>query len=495
MDYRGNIKNDYKGLVGQPLARRRARYRGLSIMAVVASVLGIALSISAGIADVVQRPSETDTAPAPVRLSIPAVIQGSPVQETDRMVASLPLVSADEVPLELPAILPSREEVAPAPVDSPATAAETPPAKNIREVTVRSGDNLTVIFKRLGLSQSLLHQLLKDATVKSLLSRIHPGQSLAFELGAEKQLESLEYSIDEIQTLLIARNGDDYQSEIRTLPLERRETSVAGTITDSLFTDAQKAGLSDNLIMQLVDILGWDIDFALNIREGDQFTVLFEEFFDPDGHKVKDGRILATEFVNRGRQVAALRYRDPTGRVAYYSPDGHAMRKAFLRTPVKFTRISSRFSMGRWHPVLHRMRAHKGVDYAAPTGTPVKAAGDARVAFVGKKGGYGKVIILRHANRYSTLYGHLSRFKKGLRKGQRVRQGQVIGYVGSTGLATGPHLHYEFRVNGKHRDPLKVTLPKSLPLDKKYMDDFKAKTREWVAELEVLRRTRLALND
>ncbi|HIE54487.1 MAG TPA: peptidase M23, partial [Chromatiaceae bacterium] len=250
--------------------------------------------------------------------------------------------------------------------------------------------------------------------------------------------------------------------------------------------DGQKAGLSDRQIMELADIFGWDIDFALELREGDQFRVLYEEQY-LDGKKLRNGPILGAEFINQGKSYRAIRYTDSKGDTAYYDPDGHAKRRAFIRTPVKFSRISSRFTRKRWHPVLKKWRSHKGVDYAAPRGTPVKATGNGTVVFRGKKGGYGNVIFLRHGGKYTTVYGHLSRFAKGVKNGSKVKQGQIIGYVGSTGLATGPHLHYEFRINGIHRNPLTVKLPKTLRLPESEMARFLQQSQPLLAKLDELK--------
>jgi len=243
--------------------------------------------------------------------------------------------------------------------------------------------------------------------------------------------------------------------------------------------------------MQLADIFAWDVDFALDIRSGDSFLVIYEERY-LNGEKLDDGDVLAAEFSNQGHRYQALRFVDDDGNRAYLTPDGHSLRKAFLRTPVNFSRISSHFSLGRKHPILHKLRAHKGVDYAAPTGTPVTASGDGKVAFVGTKGGYGKTVVLQHGQGYSTLYAHLSRFTKGLRAGSRVHQGEVIGFVGSSGLATGPHLHYEFQVNGTHMNPLTVRLPQAAPIEQRYRAAFSQLAGERLAQLETIRRTQLA---
>jgi len=273
--------------------------------------------------------------------------------------------------------------------------------------------------------------------------------------------------------------------------VHRLRTGEGQVVDTSLFEAGQHAGLSDSLIMQMAEIFGWDVDFALDIRAGDRFALVFEEQF-KDGEKIGEGPIVAAEFSNRGRRIRAVRYVDPAGRIDYFSPDGRSMRKAFLRTPVNFTRISSRFSFSRRHPILHKMRAHRGVDYAAPRGTAVKASGDGRVVFAGRNGGYGRTIVLRNGSVYTTLYAHLSRFSKGIRPGKRVEQGQTIGYVGSTGLATGPHLHYEFRVRGAHRDPLSVKLPQAAPLAEGYMDDFRSRAEPLLAKLDLTARTAIA---
>jgi murein DD-endopeptidase MepM/ murein hydrolase activator NlpD len=230
--------------------------------------------------------------------------------------------------------------------------------------------------------------------------------------------------------------------------------------------------------MEMAGIFGWDIDFALELRKGDSFKLLYEEHF-LDGNKLRNGPILMAEFNNDGKLFKAVRYQTPDGNTSYYDPDdGRNKKRAFIRTPVKFARISSRFTNGRFHPVLKKWRAHRGVDYAAPTGTPIKAAGNGKVIFRGTKGGYGKTVIIQHGTKYTTLYAHLSKYAKSSKKGRTIKQGQIIGYVGKTGLATGPHLHYEFRVNGVHRNPLTVKLPKADPINSKYRKDFDQKTAE-----------------
>ncbi len=284
-----------------------------------------------------------------------------------------------------------------------------------------------------------------------------------------------EPSTNRIHSLISADNTTETEY-VSTPPTPSSLSSAYGVITSSLARAGEKAGLSDDLIIQLTNIFAWDIDFATNIRRGDHFTVVYEGSGD-------SGQIVAAEFVSRGRTFTAVRYQDRNGTVNYYSPEGKTMRKAFLSTPVDFARISSHFDSQRKHPILNRIRAHKGVDYAARTGTPVKAAGDGKVSFLGRKGGYGQVMILEHGQHYETLYAHLSNFKRGLDTGDTVRQGEIIGYVGQTGLATGPHLHYEFRIDGIHSNPEALNSDHSSSLNRHLLADFKSKATPVLAQL------------
>ena len=292
------------------------------------------------------------------------------------------------------------------------------------------------------------------------LTNIKPGDIIRVEFNDAGQLSAVQYQPSQIETITAELSDTGWQFAESIRDYERQVKYAAATIDDSLFLAAQQAGMSDNMTMKLAGIFGWDIDFVLDIRHGDHFRLIYEELF-LDGEKVGDGNVLMAEFWNQGRQVTAFRYETKDGDIDYLDLKGDSLRKEFIRTPVSFTRISSRFTTGRYHPVLHKVRAHKGIDYAAPRGTPVKAAGDGKVIFAGNKGGYGRVVIIKHGQNYSTLYAHLNSYAKGVRSGKRVRQGQTIGYVGSSGLATGPHLHYEFQVNGVHRNPLTVPLPKA----------------------------------
>ncbi len=368
--------------------------------------------------------------------------------------------------------------------------------KNTKSLTliVKSGSNLSSLFDKAGIKPSQIIALLNSGTDSQALKRLHPGDKITVEVNNQGELFGLHYDIDTTKYLQVKRIDNRLVSSIQYYNIETRNAYAQATITSSLFWASQKAGLSDNLTMELANIFGWDIDFALDIRQGDSFTVIYEEKF-KDGEKIKDGNILAAEFINQGKTFRALRYTEPsTGKSGYFSPDGRSLRKAFLRSPVKFSRISSRFTTKRYHPLLHKFRSHKGVDYAASRGTPIRASGDGKVIFRGRKGGYGNAIVLKHGSRYTTLYGHLSKFNRKARAGSRVKQGQIIGYVGSTGLASGPHLHYEFRVNGVHRNPLTVNFPSTKPIPKRYRENFKLSTQSYLAQLDVLSRTALAFN-
>ncbi|HUT41370.1 MAG TPA: peptidoglycan DD-metalloendopeptidase family protein [Gammaproteobacteria bacterium] len=380
----------------------------------------------------------------------------------------------------------------PLPAAGPAPASEPQePLALWQEVTVKSGDSIAAIFARFDIPPRQLHTLLQQGGPTEHLKKIYPGQTLRIMSSAEQGLMRLSYPIDRLSTLEIARNDDAFDVSTVTLTPEFRSKNASGVIDSSLFLAAGKAGLSDTLTMELAGIFGWDIDFALDIRKGDRFTVLYEEMY-ADGENIGNGSILAAEFINHGKRYQAIRYTDAGGKTDYYSLDGKSMRKAFLRTPVEFSRISSGFSLGRKHPVLNTIRAHKGVDYAASAGTPIKATSDGKIVHRGKKGGYGNTIIVQHGNKYSTLYAHMSKYRSGLATGSRVKQGQIIGYVGSSGLATGPHLHYEFRVDGVHRDPLRVKLPGADPLANKYRSDFDKKAEALMAQLDLVRDVQLA---
>jgi murein DD-endopeptidase MepM/ murein hydrolase activator NlpD len=329
--------------------------------------------------------------------------------------------------------------------------------KQWREFRVKAGDNLSKLFKRAKIKPQQLDELMHSGSSVKKLTKIFPKDIIRVLTDDAGNLQALRYEIDHESYLLVERQNGVLQSKELKHKIETRAAHASGIIDSSLFLAAAEAGISQNIIMELAGIFGWDIDFVLDIRKGDQFTLVYEELY-RDGEKIANGNIITAEFINQGKSYKAVRYTNPQTNVSeYYTPDGKSMRKAFLRSPVNFTRISSRFTINRYHPILHKFRSHKGVDYAAKRGTPIQAAGDGKIVFRGRKGGYGRVIIVQHGTKYSTLYAHMNSYILKLKVGSKVKQGQTLGYVGSSGLATGPHLHYEFRVNGVHRNPLKDT--------------------------------------
>ncbi len=356
------------------------------------------------------------------------------------------------------------------------------------EIIIESGDSLARIFNKQNIPSRQLHDILAGDETATKLTKIYPGQKLLLRTSEEEGLLELRYEIDAMNQLRVTRSETGFETKLIERPPERRSTSAAGTIDSSLFLAANRAGLPEKITMELAGIFGWDVDFALDIREGDQFAVLYEQLY-LDGERIGTGNILAAEFINQGKIHRAVRYTDPQGHTDYYAPDGRSMRKTFLRTPVAFSRISSRFNPGRKHPILNRIRAHKGVDYAAARGTPVTSTGNGKIVWLAKKGGYGNAVVIQHGSKYSTLYAHLNSYGRGLKNGSRVQQGQIIGYVGSTGQATGPHLHYEFRVDGVHRNPLTVKLPNAAPLPVKFRASFKLTSSSLLAQLETARNT------
>ena len=333
------------------------------------------------------------------------------------------------------------------------TTSQTPADPTRKTITVGKGDTLSTVFAQAGFDNKLVHELLASSKDAKQLSRLKVGQVLDFKLTANGEFEQVSSKLSELESIQLSKTDKGFVFKRDQIKPDVRQAYARGVIDSSLFVATKRAGMSHALAMDMANIFGYDIDFALDLRDGDSFEVLYEEKVVKDKH-VGNGAILAARFINRGKTFTAIRYTNKQGVSSYYTADGNSMRKAFIRTPVDFARISSRFSSGRRHPILNKIRAHKGVDYAAPRGTPIKAAGDGRVQLAGRKGGYGNTVVIQHGNRYRTLYGHMNGFAKGIRTGSTVRQGQIIGYIGTTGLSTGPHLHYEFQVNGVHVDPL-----------------------------------------
>lgn len=358
---------------------------------------------------------------------------------------------------------------------------------------IQSGDNLSTLFQNRKLGANTVYQISRTPEFGKQLTDIRPGESLEFRINNDGELTQLRYVKSRLESIFFSAGDDGYTAEAIVLAPEIRPAYTSATIENSLFLASQKAGLSQNLTMELAGIFGWDIDFVLDIRSGDNFTALYEEKY-LEGDKLGDGNILAATFTNQGKTYTAVRYTDSDGETGYYTPEGKSMKKAFLRTPVDFTRISSRFNPNRLHPVFKTKRPHRGVDYAAPTNTPIKAAGDGRIKFAGWQNGYGNVVFVEHPNNVVTVYAHANKLKRGLKKGQRVRQGDIIAYVGQTGWATGPHLHYEFRINGVHRNPMTVKLPDASPIAKKEMASFRRQADVLMARLESHDQTILASN-
>lgn len=356
------------------------------------------------------------------------------------------------------------------------------PGEAWEELSVHPGESLDAIFRKLGFSAGLLHSIMGLNGDTRSLTRIRPGDVFGFQRDAAGEFVRMRYPLDEASYLLVEQTLEG----LRAQRLDRQITTglyeARGTIDSSLFLAGKAAGLSDAMVMKLANIFGWDIDFVLDIRAGDQFYLLYEKLY-RDGEYLRDGEVLAATFVNQGERYQAIRYEGDNG-AQYYAPDGRHMRKAFLRAPLNFSYISSNFNPRRFHPILRRVKAHNGIDYRAPSGTPVYAAGDGRVTRSGYDQYNGHHVFLQHANSIETKYLHFT--KRTVKVGDRVKQGQVIGYVGATGLAEAPHLHYEFVVNGKHRNPRTVSLPAVEPLLGEQLLGFQAHAAPYLNQLSRL---------
>ena len=374
----------------------------------------------------------------------------------------------------------------------------------LREERVQRGDTVMELLRRLGVDDAAAVGFLKSsASTQTLFRQLSPGKNLTVRTGPQGELQTLVFPLNgsKDQALVVERrvgpDGDQFFASEQALPLETQVVMKTAEIRYSLFGASDAAGIPDSVATQLADIFGGDIDFHRDLRKGDRFAVVYESI-NYLGRAVRSGRILAAEFVNNGKTYRAawfVDHADGENSGGYYTADGKNIRKAFLRSPLEFSRITSGFTSARFHPVLQKWRAHKGIDYGAPVGTRVKATGNGVIEFVGVQGGYGKVIVLRHQSRYTTLYGHLSGFAAGLRKGGRVNQGDVIGFVGATGLASGPHLHYEFRVSDVHQNPLAMALPSAPPLMPEQLGLFRERTAAHLARLDLIRGFNLAQGD
>ncbi|HSN17674.1 MAG TPA: M23 family metallopeptidase [Gammaproteobacteria bacterium] len=390
---------------------------------------------------------------------------------------------AYQVLIPAPASASFTAAAAPSPVPPPVSLAPPVPSLTTADFRVANGDTLAELFDRRNLSASDLAAIISAGHGSDRLKRILPGDVIHVQYTPDAHVQDLRMQYDDAHMLDVARGADgSYGATVSEIPTTVTSAFAHGVIENSLFDAAGRAGLSDSTTMNLIQIFAWDVDFAHDIQSGDSFTVLYQKI-QRAGHAVVDGPILAAEFKTGGHDYRVVRYTDPHGVSGYYTPDGKSIRKALMRAPVSFSRISSGFSLHRRHPILGYTRAHQGVDYAAPTGTPIHAAGDGRVVFVGLKGGYGKCIVIDHGGGYATLYGHMSRFKRGMHAGLHVKQEQVIGFVGMTGLATGPHLHFEVHVYGVPRNPRTVVLPNVAPVTTQYLADFDRSSKGLLAQL------------
>ena len=346
-----------------------------------------------------------------------------------------------------------------------------------RNITVASGDTLSGILNRNGLKVDQMHQLLSNDVIKEHLSNIAIGQELELTLDKNQEFEALTLRVNNNTRINIDRTSSGFDVVAVELLIEKQQAVTSGKINQSLYLAAEQANLKQSTIMELANIFQWELDFARDIRKGDKFSLVYDRLY-REGEYIGDGDILAAEFIRGGKSYKAIQFTTSDGETAYYAPDGQSKRRTFMRHPVDIVRITSKFNPNRLHPVLHQIRAHRGVDYGSPHGSPIYATADGKVSFSGSKNAYGNTVVLKHGEKYSTLYAHMSRISSKSVIGKRVKQGDVIGYVGKTGRVTGTHLHYEFRVNGKQIDPLKVELPAAQPLASEYHDELSRKSTE-----------------
>lgn len=374
------------------------------------------------------------------------------------------------------------------------TVDETAAASYWRNERVQRGDTVDELLRRLSIEDAAASAYLRKSADAESFRKLPVGTEVQAETTATGGLIALRYLGDNSAQILIDKQDSAFHTKILPAQLENRLFVRTGDIKTNLYAATDEAGMPEAAANQLNELFSGDIDFHHDLRKGDKFTVVYEMTYS-NGALLHTGRIQAAEFINQGHTYRAVYFQKDAQHGDYYTPEGKSMHKAFLRSPVEFSRISSGFTTARFHPILKKWRAHKGVDFAAPMGTRVKVTADGIVSLVGKQNSYGNVIMVNHQGRYTTVYGHLSRFAKGLHQGQRVAQGDVIGYVGMTGWATGPHLHYEFKVNGQQHDPLRVALPDAKPIDSTYLAAFQPVANNFVARLNLLRNTNLAKLD
>jgi murein DD-endopeptidase MepM/ murein hydrolase activator NlpD len=366
---------------------------------------------------------------------------------------------------------------------TPPPAITLPPQPSWHEFIIKKGDTLLALLSHYKIQREDVIAILNLPRAQTFLNNLQPKHQVKFSIDDEGHLQEFMYQIKPTKALIIQRGQSGFSVQFKEQPLETQLVYRFGTIDRTLSHAAKKYHLPQKIVMELEQILGWKVNFNRDIRPGDQFKIIYQQHFVGD-QAISIGNIVAIEFINKGTTYQAVRFTAPDGKTGYYTPEGKSLQKAFLRFPVEYTRISSPFDPHRLHPILNTRRPHLGVDLAAPYGTPVKASGDGKISLAGLNGGYGNAVIIDHGNQITTLYGHLRRIAKGLKKGAHVKQGEVIGYVGSTGLATGPHLHYEFRINNQHQNAITVKLPPSQPVDKAYQAEFNVIAAKRLAQLD-----------
>jgi murein DD-endopeptidase MepM/ murein hydrolase activator NlpD len=364
----------------------------------------------------------------------------------------------------------------------------------IQEDRIERGDTVAGVLAKLSVDDPGAVNFLRSAKEARPFARLRAGRTMRAETSYDRELLSLTYLTRSGIVVQLERQGGDFKVSEKPADLDVRSQMASGEIRSSLFAATDAAGLPDAIAIQIAEIFSSHIDFHRDLRRGDRFAVVYEGLYH-GSELVRTGRVLAAEFINRGKSRQAVWFDSADGGGGYYTPDGNSLRKAFLRSPLEFSRISSGFSRARFHPILRTWTAHRGIDYAAPTGTRVRTTGDGVVTFAGRKGGYGNLVIVQHARKYSTYYAHMSGFARGVRKGVQVAQGDFIGYVGQTGLATGPHLHYEFHIDGVQRDPLKVVMPEAVPLSRKLRATFDAHAAPLAHQVALLRTANIANRD
>lgn len=480
--------NNFVSTVGQSLRKtiRILRVRpALSLLGIGLFALGLGLGMFLDDSETTDRPLLENGQPVPLQQGQQASENALPPQSNEQR-NELP---SQIIPVSTEPYL--NQPIAEAEVKETQASIEvaSQPEFNWQPVAIGPGDTLGAIFKQRALSPSLVHNIVTLNDDTKQLTRLDVGEIIDIAFDQNGQFLALRREQTEDNWFIIEQTDEQLTSRMIARDLDTREREANGVITGNLFASGIEAGMSDQLIMQLARIFGWDIDFALDIRRGDRFVVIYEEIW-RDGEYLRDGDIVATSFVNRGETFKALRFETENG-TDYFTPEGNPMRKAFLRTPMDFARVTSSFNPRRMHPVLKRIRPHNGVDYGAPTGTPVYAAGDGVVTAASYSAPNGNYVFIRHTNDIVTKYLHFSR--KAVKTGQRVKQGQTIGYVGATGLVTAAHLHYEFVVGGTHRNPRTVDLPEAIPLSADQTQQLLAQHQSSIQRLDELDARQLAI--